>query len=153
MWLRPDLLCVGRSLRTNTAGTQQLARIVGGRVEIFDLPWWHGPSEVLHLLSVISPVADDLAVVFPRLLPAGLVGLLDELEMRMIAVSEDEFETLGCNVLAVGPGIVVVAEGNPRICAALAAAGCEVHTFAASEIGLNGSGGPTCLTRPVVRDT
>ena len=152
-WLRPDLLCVGRSLRTNAAGVEQLARIVGGRVEIFDLPWWHGPSEVLHLLSVISPVADDLAVVFPPLLPVGLYDLLGDLGIRMLAVTEQEFGTLGCNVLAVRPGVVIVADGNPLIGGALAAAGCEVHAFAASEIGLNGSGGPTCLTRPVLRDT
>ena len=87
-WLRPDLLCVGRSLRTNSAGAEQLARIVGGRVEVFDLPWWHGPAEVLHLLSVISPVADDLAVVFRPLLPAGLHELLGELGIRTLAVSE-----------------------------------------------------------------
>ena len=79
--------------------------------------------------------------------------LLDELAMGTIAVPEQEFDTLGCNILAVRPGVVVVAEGNPQTCRALSAAGCEVHTFAASEIGLNGSGGPTCLTRPVVRHT
>lgn len=150
-WLRPDVLCVGRSLRTNSAGVEQLARIVGGRVEVFDLPWWHGPSEVLHLLSVISPVADDLAVVFPPLLPAGLHQLLGELGIRTIAVEEREFETLGCNVLAVRPGVVILAADNPLISRALADAGCEVHSFEASEIGVNGSGGPTCLTRPVLR--
>jgi N-dimethylarginine dimethylaminohydrolase len=126
---------------------------VGGRVELFDLPWWHGPSEVLHLLSVISPVSDDLALVYRPLLPSGLAVLLDELDVRTVAVSDDEFATLGCNVLAVRPGVVIVADGNPQTCAALAAAGCEVHTLDLSEIGLNGSGGPTCLTRPVLRDT
>jgi N-dimethylarginine dimethylaminohydrolase len=151
-WMRPDLLCIGRSLRTNRAGAAQLAEIVGGRVEVFDVPYWHGPAEVLHLLSVISPVADDLAVVFPQLLPAGLQELLAELGVRTIAVDEQEFRTLGCNVLAVRPGVVIVAAGNPRISSALAAAGCEVHTFEGSEIALNGSGGPTCLTRPILRD-
>lgn len=150
-WLRPDLLVIGRSLRTNRAGADQLADIVGGRVEIVDVPYWHGPAEVLHLLSVISPVADHLAVVFPELLPAGLHALITELGVRTIAVEEAEFATLGCNVLAVRPGVVIVAAGSPAISAALGAAGCEVHTFDASEIGLNGSGGPTCLTRPVLR--
>lgn len=150
-WLRPDLLVVGRSLRTNRAGATQLAEIVGGRVEIVDVPYWHGPDEVLHLLSVISPIADDLAVVFPELLPSGLHELLAEMGVRTIQVQETEFATLGCNVLAVRPGVVVVAAGNPLITAALTAAGCEVHVFDASEIGLNGSGGPTCLTRPVLR--
>jgi dimethylargininase len=151
-WLRPDLLCIGRSLRTNRAGAEQLAQIVGGRVEVFDVAWWRGPAEVLHLLSVISPIADDLAVVYQPLLPAGLHELLNELGVRTLEVDDTEFETLGCNVLAVRPGVVVVAAGNSRICAALAAAGCEVHTFEASQIGINGSGGPTCLTRPVLRD-
>jgi N-dimethylarginine dimethylaminohydrolase len=151
-WLRPDLLCIGRSLRTNRAGAAQLAQVVGGRVEIFDVPYWRGPSEVLHLLSVISPVANNLCVVFSPLLPAGLHELLVEEEVHALEVDEDEFATLGCNVLAVRPGVVIVAEGNPRISAALAGAGCEVHTFEASEIGVNGSGGPTCLTRPILRD-
>jgi dimethylargininase len=152
-WLRPDLFCIGRSLRTNRAGTAQLAEIVGGRVETFDMSVWRGAGEVLHLLSVISPVADDLAVVFPPLLPAGLLELLSELAIRTLEVDESEFETLGCNVLTIRPGVVVLAEGNRRIATGLAAAGCEVHTFPASEIGLNGSGGPTCLTRPIWRET
>lgn len=150
-WLRPDLLVIGRSLRTNRSGADQLAAIVRGRVEIVDMPYWHGPGEVLHLLSVISPVADDLAVVFPELLPASLHELITDLGVRTIAVDEAEFETLGCNVLTVRPGVVIVAAGNPAVSAALADAGCEVHTFDAGEIGLNGGGGPTCLTRPVLR--
>jgi dimethylargininase len=150
-WLRPDLLCIGRSLRTNRAGAAQLAELVGGRVETFDMAWWRGPSEVLHLLSVISPISDELAVVFRPLLPAGLAELLDELGVRMLAVDEQEFETLGCNVLAVRPGVVILADGNLRTAQQLAGAGCEVHTFAATQIGLNGSGGPTCLTRPILR--
>ena len=150
-WLRPDLLVIGRSLRTNRTGAGQLAQIVGGRVEIVDVPYWHGPDEVLHLLSVISPISDDLAVVYPELLPAGLHELLGELGVTTLAVEQDEFATLGCNVLAVRPGVVIAASGNPKIAATLARAGCEVHTFEASEIGVNGSGGPTCLTRPVLR--
>ncbi len=150
-WLRPDLLCIGRTLRTNQAGADQLAAIVGGDVRIFDVPYWRGPAELIHLLSVISPVADDLAVVYPALLPVGLWQLLADLGIRLVEVPQDEFDTLGCNVLAVRPGVVNVAEGNPRARAALEAAGCEVHAYAATEIGLNGSGGPTCLTRPVLR--
>ena len=150
-WLRPDLLVVGRSLRTNRAGAVQLAGIVGGRVEFVDMAYWHGPSEVLHLLSVVSPIADDLAVVYPELLPAGMHELLNDFGVRTIAVEGDEFPTLGCNVLAVRPGVVIAAAGNPKTAAAMAKAGCEIHTFDASEIGVNGSGGPTCLTRPILR--
>ncbi len=150
-WLRPDLLCIGRTLRTNGEGVRQLGAIVGGDVRVFDVPYWRGPAELIHLLSVISPVADDLAVVFPPLLPVGLWELLGDLGIRMVAVPEEEFGTLGCNVLAVRPGVLILAEGNPITATALAAAGCEVHTYPASEIGINGSGGPTCMTRPTLR--
>ena len=152
-WLRPDLFCIGRTLRTNDAGARQLAEIVGGDVRTFDVPYWRGPAELIHLLSVISPVADDLAVVYLPLLPVGLWELLRELEVRLIEVPDDEFPTLGCNVLAVRPGVVIVADGNPLTRSALQAAGCEVHSYPATEIGINGSGGPTCLTRPILRAT
>jgi dimethylargininase len=153
LWLRPDLLCIGRTLRTNAEGARQLDAIVQGDVRLFDLPFWQGPTELIHLLSVISPVADDLAVVYLPLLPVGLWELLGDFGIDMIAVPDDEFPSLGCNVLAIRPGVVIMAEGNPHTAAKLARAGCEVHTYAATEIGVNGSGGPTCLTRPILRDT
>jgi dimethylargininase len=151
LWLRPDLFCIGRTLRTNEAGARQLGSLVGGEVRVFDVPYWRGPSELIHLMSVISPVADDLAVVFLPLLPVGLWRLLGDIGIRLIEVPEEELPTLGCNVLAVRPGVVIVAAGNPRTAAALAAADCEVHLYPAAEIGVNGSGGPTCLTRPILR--
>ena len=80
---------------------------------IFDLPYWRGDAELVHLLSVISPVTDDLAVVYPPLLPAGLWELLGELGIRTMPVPDEEYPTLGCNVLAVRPGVLVMAEGNP----------------------------------------
>jgi N-dimethylarginine dimethylaminohydrolase len=150
-WLRPDLFCIGRTLRTNASGAEQLAALVGGDVRIFDVPYWRGPAELIHLLSVISPVTDDLAVVYLPLLPVGLWELLRESGIRLIEVPDAEFPTLGCNVLAVRPGVVILAEGNPVTTAALVAAGCEVHTYPATEIGINGSGGPTCMTRPILR--
>jgi dimethylargininase len=151
-WLRPDLFCIGRSLRTNAAGAAQLSGIIGGEVRIFDVPYWEGPDVCLHLLSVISPVAEDLATVYLPLLPAGLYELLEDVGISTVSVPKDEFPTLGCNVLAVRPGVVVVAEGNPKTAAALAERGCEVYEFPAWEVGINGGGGPTCLTRPVLRD-
>jgi len=151
LWLTPDLFCIARTLRTNTDGARQLGALVGGDVRIFDVPYWRGPAELIHLMSVISPVADDLAVVYLPLLPVGLWELLNELGIRLVEVPDEEFATLGCNVLAVRPGVVILAEGNPRTAAALATAGCEVHTYPATEIGLNGSGGPTCMTRPILR--
>jgi N-dimethylarginine dimethylaminohydrolase len=150
-WLRPDLLCIGRTLRTNGSGVAQLADLVGGDVRVFDVPYWKGPAELIHLLSVISPVADDLAVVYLPLLPVGLWELLLDLDVRLIEVPDDEFPTLGCNVLAVRPGVVILADDNPVTAAALSAAGCEVHTYPATMIGVNGSGGPTCMTRPILR--
>jgi dimethylargininase len=150
-WLRPDLLCIGRTLRTNETGARQLAGIVGGETRVFDVPYWRGPAELVHLLSVVSPVADDVAVVFLPLLPVGLWELLGELGIRLVEVPEDEYPTLGCNVLAVRPGVVIVADGNPVTRRGLEAAGCEVHTIPLGEIGENGSGGPTCLTRPILR--
>ncbi len=152
-WLRPDLFCIGRSLRTNDAGTRRLATLVGGDVRVFDVPVWRGAAELVHLLSVVSPVADDLAVVFLPLLPAGLLELLRALGTRLVEVPEAEYATLGCNVLAVRPGVVIVADGNPATRRGLEAADCEVHAVPLGEVGVNGSGGPTCLTRPLLRDT
>lgn len=150
-WLRPDLFCIGRTLRTNDDGARQLAALVGGDVRVFDVPYWHGPDELVHLLSVVHPVADDLATVFLPLLPVGLWQLLRDMGYRLIEVDEDEYLRLGCNVLVVRPGVVIIAAGNPGVAAALAAHGAEVHTYEASEIGINGSGGPTCMTRPILR--
>jgi dimethylargininase len=150
-WLRPDLFCIGRSLRTNRAGAEQLAALMGGDVRFFDVPYGEGPDVCLHLMSLISPVAPDLAVVFLPLLPSGLFELLREECVQMVCVPEEEMPTLGCNILAVRPGILVVAEGNPVTAGLLAQRGCEVHPFPADEIGVNGSGGPTCLTRPILR--
>jgi dimethylargininase len=151
LWLRPDLFCIGRTLRTNQAGADQLAALVGGDVRVFDVPYWRGPAELVHLMSVISPIADGVAVVFLPLLPVGLWQLLNDLGYRLVEVEEDEYPTLGCNILAVRPGVVILAEGNPKVASALAASGVEVHTYAATEIGVNGSGGPTCMTRPILR--
>lgn len=150
-YLREDLMCIGRSLRTNRSGAAQLAELVGADCEVFDVPYADGPSRCLHLMSVISPVADDLAVVFPPLLPSGLWELLSELGYKLIEVPEEEMATLGCNVLAVRPGVAVMLEGNPVTGSGLAAAGVEIHSFDGSEICINGSGGPTCLTRPIKR--
>jgi dimethylargininase len=151
-WLDPGTFCVGRSLRTNRAGAGQLATLIEGEVRVFDVPYGNGPGECLHLLSLISPVAERMAVVFLPMLPAGLHELLGEREFDLIPVPEEELPTLGCNVLTVRPGVLVMAEGNPRTQRALLDRGCEVHTFPADEIGMNGGGGPTCLTRPILRD-
>ena len=151
VWLRDGRFVIGRSLRTNDAGARQLAAIVGGDTRIVDLPYWKGHAELVHLMSVISPVADDLAVVFRPLLPAGLHEWLVELGVDLVDVPEAEYPTLGCNVLAVRPGVVIVADGNPVTRRGLEAAGVEVHAVPLGEVGENGCGGVTCLTRPILR--
>lgn len=151
VWLRDDLLVVGRTLRTNASGARQLAEIVRGDVRIVDVPYWKGPAELVHLMSVISPVSDELAVVFLPLLPAGLHEWLLELGIRLVEVPEEEYPSLGCNVLAVRPGVVIVADGNPVTRRRLEAASVDVHAIALGEVGENGSGGVTCLTRPLRR--
>ncbi|MEA2607640.1 MAG: dimethylargininase [Chloroflexota bacterium] len=152
IWLRDDLFVIGRTLRTNDAGARQLAAIVGSDVRIVDLPYWKGPAELVHLMSVISPIRDDLAVVFPPLLPAGLHAWLGELGIQLVEVPEAEYSSLGCNVLPVRPGVLIVADGNPVTRRRLEAAGVEVHAVALGEVGENGSGGVTCLTRPLLRE-
>lgn len=154
LWLDERTLAVGRTYRTNQAAIDQLRDLLsadGIDVLSFDLPHDHGPDFCLHLMSVISPVRADLAVVYERLAP---VPLLQELAVRgieTIKVDEDEYATLACNVLAVEPGVVVVAGGNPRTAADLRHHGVVVHEYDASEIN-KGEGGPTCLTRPLKRD-
>ena len=126
--------------------------IVGGDARIFDVPYWKGPAELVHLLSVISPVADDVAVVFLPLLPMGLYALLADLGVRLVEVPEAEYATLGCNVLAVRPGVVVVADGQRRHAARPRGGrlrGARDRRSARS--AANGSGGVTCLTRPILR--
>lgn len=147
-------LVAGRGYRTNAAAHRQLAALLGPRgvtVERVDLVHDLGPAHVLHTMSFISPIAEDLAVVFERLLPVPLVELLAERGIRTVAVDEDEYLTMACNVLPVRPGVVVVVDGNPRARRAMEAAGVEVHAYDGSEISLKGDGGPTCLTRPLLR--
>lgn len=154
LWLDHDTLCVGLSYRTNDAAVAHLHDLLaplGVTVIALPLPHWHGPEECLHLMSLISPVAEDLAVVYPPLMPIPLMRLLEERGIRQIIVPDAEFPTLGCNVLAVAPRDVIMAAGNPLTSAALRAAGCTVREYECAEISLNREGGPTCLTRPIWR--
>ena len=102
-------------------------------------------------MSVLSPVADDLAVVYEPLAPIALLELLHERGIRTLAAAQDEYGTQGANVLAVRPGVVVMCDRNPATRRALEAAGCEVHVYPGSEISVKGGGGPTCLTLPILR--
>ena len=154
IWLDERTMIAGRSYRTNAEGLRQLAQILaaeGTGLEPVDLPHDRGPGHVLHLMSLISPVADDLAVVYPPLAPVALMQTLAERGVRVVPVDADEYQTMGCNVLAVEPRRVLMVNGNPRTRAALEAAGCQVHGYDGSEISLKGDGGPTCLTAPIWR--
>jgi dimethylargininase len=154
IWLDERTLLVGRSYRTNLAGVHQLREILAAEDVVVgsgDMPHDRGPEHVLHLMSVISPVADDLAVVYPPLAPVPLMEELAARGVRIIEVPADEYPTMACNVLAVRPGVVVMLDGNPQTRAALTAAGCEVHVYDGSEISIKGDGGPTCLTAPILR--
>lgn len=150
-WLRPDLVCVGRTLRSNQAGIDQLIPLLEGTVHVFDMAYDAGEAECLHLLSVISPITEDVYLVEPARLPSGLYRLLEEMSVLLIAIPPEEASSLACNVLVVRPGVAIMVEGNPRTQGFLEDQGIEVHTFGGAEICWNGSGGPTCLTRPIHR--
>jgi N-dimethylarginine dimethylaminohydrolase len=154
IWLDERTMLAGRSYRTNAEGLRQLAQILaaeGASLESVDLPHDRGPGHVLHLMSLISPVADDLAIVYPPLAPVALMEMLAERGVRVVPVAADEYETMGCNILAVEPRRVVMLNGNRRTRASLESAGCEVRGYDGSEISLKGDGGPTCLTAPIWR--
>lgn len=152
-WLDNTTLAIGRSYRTNQAAVDQIRAMVsadGINVEVFDLPHDQGPEYCLHLMSVVSPIRDDLAVVFERLAPVALLQALAVRGIETISVPDEDYESLGCNVLTVAPGVVVIAEGNEATATLLRNHGVTVHTYQASEIN-KGEGGPTCLTRPIHR--
>ena len=154
IWLDRRTMLAGRSYRSNAEGLRQAGEILaaeGTSLVTVDLPHDRGPGHVLHLMSLISPVADDLAVVYPPLAPVALMETLADRGIAVVAVDAGEYETMGCNALAVEPRRVVMVDGNPRTRAALESAGCEVHCYAGSEISVKGDGGPTCLTAPVWR--
>jgi N-dimethylarginine dimethylaminohydrolase len=152
-WLDRTTLAVGRGYRTNDEGIRQLRELLGSDVEVMvvPLPHWRGPGDVFHLMSMISPVAEDLAVVYSPLLPVPFREFLLERGSRLVEVPDEEFESMGCNVLAVAPGICLLRSGNPQTRQRLENAGVAVHEFAGDEICGRGAGGPTCLTRPLSR--
>jgi N-dimethylarginine dimethylaminohydrolase len=151
IWLDDETVAVGRGYRTNAEGIRQLRALVGESVDVIEvpLPHWHGQSDVMHLMSLISPIDRDLAAVYSRLLPVPFREWLLERGMRLVEVPDQEFETMGTNVLALAPRRCLTLAGNPLTRRALEQAGCEVLEYEGSEISVKGAGGPTCLTRPV----
>jgi len=155
IWLDSRTLLVGRGFRTNQAGIEWLSLLLQPldvTVIPVPLPYWTGPEDMLHLMSFMSLLDTNLAVVYRKLLPVPLYELLVERGVTLVDILEDEYMTLGCNVLAVAPRRVVMASGNPITRSRLERAGCTVSEFDGSEICIPGAGGPTCLTRPLLRD-
>jgi N-dimethylarginine dimethylaminohydrolase len=157
VWVDSKTLAIGRGIRSNQSGIDQLGEILaplGVTVLGFDLPLWQGEEACLHLMSVISPLADDLVLVHAPLLPASFYLLLKERGIEMIVAPPEEFAAsngLNLNVLPLSPKKVVMVDGFPLTRAAMEAAGCEVETFEADALCIACEGGPTCLTRPILR--
>jgi N-dimethylarginine dimethylaminohydrolase len=153
-WLDEKTAAVAHGYRTNHEGILQFRELTRDFIEEFiivPLPHAEGPAECLHLMSVISMVDTDLAVVYPRYMPVFFRELLLHRGIRMIEVDDAEYTNLGCNVLALAPGKCLMLSGNPVTAGNLRAAGVEVHEYYGLELSVKGAGGPTCLTCPVLR--
>lgn len=153
-WIDAKTLAVGRGYRTNDEGIRQLRNLLGNCINelvVVPLPHWRGPTDVFHLMSILSPIDVDLSLVYSPLMPVPFrEGLLDR-GIELVEVPEDEFATMGINVLAVAPRVCVMLAGNPETKKRLELAGATVHEFSGREICAKGAGGPTCLTRPIDR--
>jgi dimethylargininase len=150
VWLDERTLLVGHTYRTNAAGIEALRRLLPGvDVRAFHLPHFHGRGEVLHLRSLLNPVAPKLAVAYLPLMPVPLVELLVECGVGIVEVPGEEFETMGPNVLGLPHGRALALAGNPVTGQRLETAGIEVVEYEGDEISRKGDGGPTCLTLPV----
>lgn len=153
-WLDDTTAAIGLGYRTNRKGAnalQSLLRPEGIHVEAYDMPHDQGPDYVLHLQSFLSAATEDLFIVFEPLAPVRLLQDIRERGIDWIAIDEESYHAMGCNVLAVRPGVVVVVDGAPKVRKALEAKGVEVHAYDGTDLSLKGDGGPTCLTAPLLR--
>lgn len=153
-WIDEKTLAVGRTYRTNESGISQLKALLnphGVEVKVAELPHYKGPSDVFHLMSILSPVDKDLAVVYSPLMPITFREYLLKKGYQLVEVPDEEFESMGCNVLALSPRECLMVDGNPITKQRLEAAGAKVQTYKGAEISVKGGGGPTCLTRPFLR--
>jgi len=154
VWLDARTIAVGRGYRTNDAGIAQLRTLLGDTIDdliVVPLPHWRGTGDVFHLMSIISPVDRDLAVVYSPLMPVPFRELVIARGLTLVEVPDGEFESMGANVLAIAPRECLMLSGNPETRARLEAAGARVHVYDGVEISVKGGGGPTCLTRPIRR--
>jgi len=153
-WLDEKTLAVGHTYRTNKSGIRQLKGLLepkGIEIIIAELPHYKGKEDVFHLMSILSPIDKDLAVVYSPLMPIKFRDELLNRGFEFIEVPEEEFESMGCNVLAIAPRQCVMVNDNPITKKRLEDAGCKVNTYKGNEISIKGGGGPTCLTRPLLR--
>ncbi len=153
-WLDENTLAVGHSYRTNEEGINQLSALlkpIGVEVVVVSLPHYRGQEDVFHLMSIFSPVDQNVAVVYSPLMPIAFRNELFKRNFILVEVPEDEFDSMACNVLALAPGLCLMVDGNPKTKALLEEAGCRVIVYKGEEISVKGGGGPTCLTRPVHR--
>ena len=153
-WLDNKTLAVGHTYRTNEEGIRQLTNLLsplGVKVMSVPMPHYKGPSDVFHLMSVLSPVDNNLAVVYSPLIPIVFRNELIARGYELVEVPDEEFDSMGCNVLALAPRVCLMVKGNPITKSRLEKAGCKVIEYQGAEISVKGGGGPTCLTRPVMR--
>ena len=154
VWIDRHNIAVGIGYRSNIEGVKQLGEILSGIVKNIipvPLPHWNGPNGCLHLMSNLSPIDYNLFLVYSRLLPVQFIQYLEENKIELIEVPFNEYETMACNVLAIAPREVIMLEGNPITKKLLEKENVIVHTYKGSEISLKGAGGPTCLTKPLLR--
>jgi N-dimethylarginine dimethylaminohydrolase len=153
IWLDQEHAAVGLGPRTNAEGIRQLKNILGSDVElhIVPLPEPNHPDDVLHLMSIISPLDQDLALIYRPFMPHSFIAWLEQLGIQFVEVPDDEYEIMGCNVLAIAPRDAIMLENLPGVKTGLENAGVNVATYKGLEISRKGEGGPTCLTRPLER--
>ena len=157
IWLDQSTIAIGRSFRTNQSGIDQFATLIaptGIEVKGFDMSYLHGPDACLHLMTTVSPLDVDLALVHAPLMPIALYQEMEAMGYHLLHAPADEFEasrSLSLNVLATGPRKCIAIDGFPATVELMRSAGCEVAVFDADELCIPCEGGPTCLTRPILR--
>ena len=155
VWLDDQTVAVGIAYRSNEEGVRQLKELTAGMIEEIisvPLPHWNGKEDCFHLMSILSPVDRDLAVVYSRLMPVPFREYLISRGIQLVEVPDAEYETMGCNVLTVAPRKCIVISGNPVTKRMLENEGVEVFEFDGENVCRKGGGGPTCLTRPILRN-
>ena len=154
VWIDDKTIAVGEGYRTNKEGIEQLRYLLSDQVETVisvPIPHWNGPQDCLHLMSNLSPIDHNLYLVYSRLLPVSFRKYLLDRNIELIGVPDEEYESMGCNVLTVAPRKAIMISGNSKTKQLLEKNNVEVYTYDGTEISIKGAGGPTCLTRPFLR--